>query len=167
MPPRARWAVPWWEPFTALGIGTVLNLCVSLSAYADVLPAAALDREWSNMAWAGAAGGLVSALVHIGIACLGAEPPTKQEILRAVVEGLFAVVVGAFCAGYFGAPAGSRFLPTASASDLRAVGFGVGMMAYRFAPGFFGALKLLSDPAALRDLAMRWLAGLGAGRAGQ
>ena len=126
MPLRPRWAVPWWEPFTALGIGTVLNLGVSLSAYAGVLPTAALDREWSTMALAGASGGLVSALVHIGVACLGAEPPTRAEIARALVEGLFAVIVGAFCAGYLGGPAAARFIPSASASDLRAVGFGVG-----------------------------------------
>ena len=38
-----------------------------------------------------------------------------------------------------------------------AVGFGIGMGAWRFAPGVFGAIKLLSNPATLRDLLLRWL----------
>lgn len=145
-----------WEPFTALGVGTVLNLTVSLSAYAGVLPAPALDPQW--LAAAGAAGGLVSALVHVGVVCLGAEPPTREEITRALIEGLFAIIVGALFAGYLG-PLTARLLPAAGSADLRAVSFGVGMLAWRVAPGFFGAAKLLSNPATLRDMAINWLGG--------
>ena len=36
------------------------------------------------------------------------------------------------------------------------------MAAWRFAPGRFGALKLLSNPATLRDLTLRWLTSMGA-----
>jgi len=148
----------WLEPCSALGIGFVLNLTVSMAAYAGVISPRAVDPEW--VAVAGAAGGLVSALVHIGVVSLGAEPVGRREMVRALIEGLFAVLVGAIMAGYLG-PQAARFFEGATASDLRAVGFGIGMAAWRFAPGLFGALKLLSNPATLRDLAIRWLTSMG------
>lgn len=152
-PSPAR-ALRWVEPLTALGVGFLLNLTVSMAAYAGVISANPLDPEW--VAVAGAAGGLVSALVHIGVVSLGPEPASPREILRATVEGGFAILVGALVAGYV-APQSERFWPGMTPADLRAIGFGIGMGAWRFAPGVFGAVKLLSTPAALRDLALRWL----------
>lgn len=148
----------WLEPFTAAGIGFVLNLAVSVAAYAGVISPRTVDPEW--IALAGAAGGLVSALVHIGVVSLGAEAAEPREVVRGLIEGAFAVVVGALVAGFW-APAATRFWPDATPSDLRAIGFGVGMAAWRFAPGVFGAIKLLSNPATLRDLAIRWLTSMG------
>ena len=146
--------VKWLEPFSAAGIGWMLNLCVSAVAYAGVINPQSVDPQW--VAVAGAAGGLVSALVHIGVVSLGAEPVGRREVIRAAVEGVFAVLVGAIVAAYLG-PQANRFFAEATPSDLRAVGFGIGMGAWRFAPGVFGAIKLLSNPATLRDLALRWL----------
>lgn len=154
MPPRPRWAVSWWEPFTALGIGAVLNLALTVAANATGIAAIIVDPQWA--AWSGAAGGLVSALVHLGVVCLGAEPPTRQEILRGAIESVFAVIVGGLCAG-FAVPSIIRFLHSAAPADVRAIGFGVGMLAWRVAPGVFGAAKLLSSPSTLRDIALRWL----------
>jgi len=151
--------VKWLEPCSAAGIGAALNLTVSAVAYAGVIDARAVDPQW--VALSGAAGGLVSALVHIGVVSLAAEPAGRREITRALIEGAFAILVGALVAGFWG-PSAARFWPAASPSDLRAIGFGVGMAAWRFAPGLFGALKLLSNPAILRDLALRWLTSMGA-----
>jgi hypothetical protein len=144
----------WLELPSAAGIGFVLNLTVSFAAYAGVISPAHVDPEW--IAVAGAAGGFVSALVHIGVVSLGPEPVGRREVVRAILEGVFAVLVGAIVAAYLG-PQASRFFQDATPSDLRAVGFGIGMGAWRFAPGVFGAIKLLSNPATLRDLALRWL----------
>ncbi|WGM45227.1 hypothetical protein KOAAANKH_00088 [Brevundimonas sp. NIBR10] len=146
--------VRWLEPCSALGIGFVLNLAVSVAAWAGVISPRTVDPEW--IAVAGAAGGLVSAMVHIGVVSLGPEPVERRDVVRAAIEGLFAVLVGGIVAAYLGPQAG-RFFQDATPSDLRAVGFGIGMGAWRFAPGVFGALKLLSNPATLRDLALRWL----------
>ncbi len=162
MPPPRRWAVRWWEPFTALGIGTALNLAMTMAAHAAGMTPEAVEPRWIA-ASAGAAGGLVSALVHISVVCLGAEPPERRDIARAVIEGLFAVIVGAAAAAFMG-PSIERVLAGAKWVDLWSLNFGVGMLAWRFAPVVFGALKLLSDPALLRDLALKWLGGLG-GRA--
>ena len=144
----------WLEPFSAAGIGFMLNLAVSVAAYAGVISPRTVDPQW--VAVAGAAGGLVSALVHIGVVSLGAEPVSRREVVRAAIEGLFAVLVGGLVAAYLG-PQANRFFQDATPSDLRAVGFGIGMGAWRFAPGVFGAIKLLSNPATLRDLLLRWL----------
>lgn len=146
--------VKWLEPCSAAGIGFALNLSVSAAAYAGVIDARSVDPQW--VALAGAAGGLVSALVHIGVTSLGAEPASSEERFRAMVEGAFAIVVGALVAAYL-VPITHRFVPDAEPSDLRAVGFGFGMAAWRFAPGVFGALKLLSKPATLVDIAIQWL----------
>lgn len=162
MPTSRRWAVRWWEPFTALGIGTALNLGATMAAHAAGMTPEALEPRWIA-ASAGAAGGLVSAMVHVSVVCLGAEPPTRREIISAVVEGGFAVIVGAIVAAFTG-PAIERVLAGAKWVDLWSLNFGVGMMAWRAAPGVFGALKLMSDPSTLRDMAMKWLGGLG-GRA--
>lgn len=162
MPPPRRWAVRWWEPFTALGIGTALNLAMTMAAHAAGMAPEAVEPRWIA-ASAGAAGGLVSALVHISVVCLGAEPPEPRDVRRAVIEGLFAVIVGAAAGGFVG-PSIERGLAGPKWVDLWSLNFGVGMLAWRSAPVVFGALKLLSDPAMLRDLALKWLGGLG-GRA--
>lgn len=147
------------EPFTVLGIGFVLNLMLSVAAYAGALNAAQVDPDWIFLS--GAAGGLVSALVHVGVVSLGPEPANAREIMRATIEGVFAVVVGALVARFWAAPFALRIWPEVSASDLRAIGFGIGMGAWRFAPGLFGAVKLLSNPGTLRDIALRWLGAMG------
>lgn len=149
-----RWVA---EPLTVFGIGALLNLILSAAAYAGVIGADRIDPDWIFLA--GAAGGIVSALVHVGVVSLGSEPATSREIMRAVIEGVFAVVVGALVARFWAAPIALRLAPDINPSDLRAIGFGIGMGAWRFAPGLFGAVKLLSNPATLRDLALRWLGG--------
>jgi hypothetical protein len=75
-----RWVA---EPFTVFGIGALLNLILSAAAYAGVIGADRIDPDWIFLA--GAAGGIVSALVHVGVVSLGSEPATSREIMRAVI----------------------------------------------------------------------------------
>lgn len=53
------------------------------------------------------------ALVHIGVVSLGAEPVSRREVVRAAIEGLFAVMVGAIVAAYLG-PQANRFFTEAT-----------------------------------------------------
>ena len=118
-----RWVA---EPFTVFGIGALLNLILSAAAYAGVIGADRIDPDWIFLA--GAAGGIVSALVHVGVVSLGSEPATSREIMRAVIEGVFAVVVGALVARFWAAPIALRLAPDINPSDLRAIGFGIGAL---------------------------------------
>ncbi len=92
-----RWVA---EPFTVFGSGSAAELILSAAGYAGVNGADRIDHDW--MFLAGAAGGIISFLVHISVVSLGSETATSRELMRAAMEGVFAVVVGPLVARFVG-----------------------------------------------------------------
>ena len=164
------------EMTAALAVGFALNL-LATAAFASAGVGATLQvaAQWTGVA--GSLGGLVAALMHFSAVALSSEPAEPREVRRAVVEGLFSVVVGGITASYLALRVALFFrlvdaamvertggLPPRAAADVSAVGFGIGVLAWRLAPGIIGGAKLIASPKNLRDLFRKWL-GLGDGGA--
>lgn len=144
-----------FEAAQALGLGLGANLALTIAAQAGVVAGVPAAHEWP--AAAGAMGGLVAALVHVAAIGLSADAPSRRDVVRAVVEGVFSVIVGGVSAGYLTVQV-ARVANMTDPADRLAVGFAVGVFAWRAAPGFIGLARGLASPkASLRAFVVRWL----------
>lgn len=151
------------ETAWALAIGFMLSMLagVARAAAPAVAPAASpvLALLVETPAFAGAMGGLVAALVHFSAIALAPVSASRRDVVRALLEGVFSVVVGAICA-HFATRQVAHLVPQLDAGDRLGVGFLVGVLAWRVAPVF---ITLATDPGRVQ----RVLAGVFAGLARQ
>ena len=144
------------ETFTALLIGAVLNALVVTVAHAQPLT---IGQLADLSAVSGAAGGFVAALVHFSAIAL--TPPVEgqsRNVVAALTEGVFSVVVGGIAAHYLALPLATG-LPWVPPSSAPVVGFGIGGFAWQTAPSFLAGVKLAASPRRIARAILQRIAG--------
>lgn len=111
---------------------------------------------WQTPAMAGALGGLVGALAHVAAITLAPVAVSRRDVRRAIIEGVFSVIVGAISAHYLTGQA-ARFVPHIDRADRLSVAFGVGVLAWRAAPGVLAGVRLATQPGELKAMLLRAL----------
>lgn len=143
MPASSRGRTRLAETGVALGIG----LCVHLMLYSGAQAASLTSSAFTDLpAVAGALGGLVGALVHIGGVL--AVPPVEgrsRNMAVTLLEAVFSVVVGGITAEYGAVPL-AGVLPFVPESSAPVAGFGIGVFAWAAAPGVIGGMRLAASP---------------------
>lgn len=115
------------SPKTAVASTTVV-------AVAAAPPATGLVLALSTYpAFAGAVGGVISAVLYLAVLFAAPEPPGSREVWRAVFDAVVAVVVGAI-AGEFLTGAVQSSLPLLHKADRVTVALALGVIAWRVTP---------------------------------
>ena len=88
-----------------------------------------LDPDRLQTAVAALAGGACWGLFHLATTLLNGQPVGRSDVLRAVANVIFGMIVGAL-AGYFVAPSLADLIPFASMRDPHVAGFAMGAGAW-------------------------------------
>lgn len=88
-----------------------------------------LDPDRLQTAVAALAGGACTGLFHLATTLLHGQPVGRADVLRAVANVVFGIIVGAL-AGYFVAPTLADLIPWASMRDPHVSGFAMGAGAW-------------------------------------
>ena len=89
-------------------------------------------HQWRDMV-AGLFGGVFFALVHVGAALLNGQPPSRQDLIRALANVTLAIASGGMAA-YFLTDVVVKLVPLDSLRNPEAVAFVIGALAWVMAP---------------------------------
>lgn len=96
-------------------------------------------EHWRAM-FAGLAGGVFFALIHLGATVLNGQAPSRQDIIKAAFNVLLAIATGGIAA-YFLTDVVVKVVPLASLRDPRAIAFVIGALAWVTAPMIIDVIR--------------------------
>ena len=128
----------------ALAVGFVLNgFLLVADAQANVVSIASAVAN--TYAFAGALGGLTLAMIHFVGQAFAAAEVESHKVWRAAVEGVCAILVGAFVSHYFTGYL-AAWVPRVDPADLLWLAYAIGVFAWRAMPLFIDQLpKVVSS----------------------